>query len=116
MAEQDAVDEGADGCLFVGVEVGEGFEAQLPHVVGGGARLVVEDEFVGGGVEGEGEAADDVEGGLGLALFIAADLGDVEFDVVGELLLGEVALTAEGGEAFGEVHGEHGGWSFLFPL
>jgi hypothetical protein len=50
---------------------------------------------------------------LGFALLIPADLGDVEFDVVGELLLGEVALAAEGGEAFGEVHGEHGGWSFL---
>ena len=64
MAEQDAVDEGADGGLFVGVEVGEGLEAELPHVVGGGV-------------------------GLGLPL---------------------VRLT--GGEAFGEVHGEHGGWSF----
>jgi hypothetical protein len=48
-------------------------------VVGGGVRLVVEDKFVGGGVEGEGEAADDVGGGLGLALLVAADLGDVEF-------------------------------------
>jgi hypothetical protein len=55
VAEEDAVDEGADGCLFVGVEVGEGFEAQLSHVAGGGARLVAEDKFVGGGVEGEGE-------------------------------------------------------------
>ena len=51
MAEQDAVDEGADGCLFVGVEVGEGFEAELPHVVGGGVGFVVEDELVGGGVD-----------------------------------------------------------------
>ena len=39
VAEEDAVDEGADGGLFVGVEVGEGFEAELPHVVGGGVRL-----------------------------------------------------------------------------
>ena len=82
----------ADGCVVVGDEVGEGFEAELPHVVGGGARFVVEDEFVGGGVEGEGEAADDVEGGLGFALLVAADLGDVEFDVVGELLLGECVV------------------------
>ena len=35
VAEEDAVDEGADGGLFVGVEVGDGFEAELPGFVGG---------------------------------------------------------------------------------
>jgi hypothetical protein len=36
VAVEDAVDDGADGGLFVGVEVVGGFEAELP-VVGGGA-------------------------------------------------------------------------------
>jgi hypothetical protein len=36
--------------------------------------------------------------------FVAADLGDVDADGVGEGLLGESALLADGGEAVGEVH------------
>ena len=83
MLEEDAVDDGADGFLFVGVEVGDGFEAELP-VVGGGAVFGVEDELVGAGLECEGESSDDVEGGLCGALFVAADLGDVDVDAFGE--------------------------------
>jgi hypothetical protein len=49
VAERDAVDEGTDGCLVLGFKVGEGFDAELPHVVVGGARFVVEDEVVVGG-------------------------------------------------------------------
>jgi hypothetical protein len=30
VADEDAVDDGADGVLFVGVEVGDGLEAELP--------------------------------------------------------------------------------------
>jgi hypothetical protein len=59
VAEQDAVDEGADGCLFVGVEVGDGFEAELPGLVIGG--VVVEDELICAGVEREGESSDDLD-------------------------------------------------------
>jgi hypothetical protein len=60
VAEEDAVDDGADGGLFVGVEVVDGFEAGLP-VVGGGAVFGVEDELIGAGVERECESSDDVE-------------------------------------------------------
>lgn len=105
MADEDAVDDGADGVLFVGVEVGDGLEAELPVV--GGVFVGVEDELIGVGVEREGESADDVEGGLRGALFVAADLGDVDADLVGEGLLGEALGVAEGGEAFGEVHAVH---------
>lgn len=109
MADEDAFDDGADGVLFVGVEVLDGFEAELP-VVGGGAFVGVEDELIGAGVERECESSDDVEGGLCLALFVSADLGDVDVDAFGEDCLGEAAFVAEGGESFGEVHGdgEHG--------
>ena len=41
MADEDAVDDGADGVLFVGVEVGDGLEAELPVV--GGVFVGVED-------------------------------------------------------------------------
>jgi hypothetical protein len=40
-------------------------------------------------------------------LFVAADLGDVDADLLGEGLLGEALGVAEGGESFGEVHGVH---------
>ena len=79
MADEDAFDDGADGVLFVGVEVLDGFEAELP-VVGGGAFVGVEDELIGAGVERECESSDDVEGGLCWALFVSADLGDVDVD------------------------------------
>lgn len=62
MAEEGAFDEGADRLLFVGVELGDGFEV-VGEVVGGAALVVVEDEQICAGVEGEGEVADDVEGG-----------------------------------------------------
>lgn len=103
MFEEEGFDDVADGGSFVGVELAGGFEGEAEVGVGA-AFVVVEDQQVGGDVEGGGEAADDVEGGLGFAGFVAADLGDVELDGVGELGLGESALVAEGGEAFGEVH------------
>lgn len=46
-----------------------------------------------------------LEGGLVGAGFIAAQLGDVDADGVGEGLLGHAALFADRGEAVGEVHG-----------
>lgn len=41
---------------------------------------------------------------MGVAGFVAADLGDVQTDAVGEGLLGEALLFAERHEAVGEVH------------
>ena len=69
------------------------------------AFVGVEDEVVGGDGEGHGEVAEDLEGGLVGAGFIAAQLGDVDADGVGEGLLGHAALFADRGEAVGEVHG-----------
>ncbi len=73
VAEEGAFDEGADGGLFVGVELADGFEV-VGDLVGHGALAFVEDEHICAGVEGEREAADDVEGGLAGAGFIAAEL------------------------------------------
>lgn len=66
--------DGSDGGLFVGVEVGDGFESEVPFAVFGAVLVRIEDELVGVGVERECESSDDVEGGLCCALFIAADL------------------------------------------
>lgn len=103
--EQDGFDDVFDGGLFVLVELAGGVEGEAEVVVGS-AFVGVEDELVGGDVQGGGESADGVEGGLAGAGFVASDLGDVELDGFGELELGESAGFAEGGEAFGEVHRE----------
>ena len=105
VAEEDAFEDGSDVGFVFGVEVVGGFEGEAEVVVGS-AFVLVEDEVVCGDVEGGGESADDVEGGLCGAGFVASDLGDVELDGVCEVVLGESAGFAEGGEAFGEVHRE----------
>jgi hypothetical protein len=69
------------------VEAVGGFEGEAE--VGVGAAFVgVEDQQVGGDVEGGGEAAEGVEGGLAGAGFVAVDLGDVKLDGFGEAALG----------------------------
>jgi hypothetical protein len=65
----------------VGFEAADGLELEVEFVVGS-AFVVVEDELVGGGGEGEGEALERAHGGLGGALLVAMDLGLVELDEV----------------------------------
>ena len=74
------------------------------EVVAGSALGLVEEQGVGGDAEAAGELAEDLQGGLGLAGLIAADLGDVDAGLVGEGLLGEALEAAEGDEAVGEGH------------
>lgn len=105
MAQEGAFDEGADAGAFVGVELVERGQVESEGLVLGAAFLGVEDEFVGGDGERDGQRAEDVEGGLVGAGFVAAQLGDVDTDGVGEGLLGHAALFAYRGEAVGEVHG-----------
>lgn len=80
-----------------GVEVLDGFEVE-GEVVGGAAFVGVEDELIGADGQRYCESADDVEGGLGAAGFIAAELADVHAGAFGEGGLGEAAFFAEGGE------------------
>jgi hypothetical protein len=63
VAEECAFDDVADEGLFVGVEAVDGFELEV-EVWCWSAFVGVEDELVGGGGEGEGEVAEDVEGWL----------------------------------------------------
>jgi len=105
VAQEHGFDEGADDGFFVGVEVLDGFEVEA-KIVGGAAFVGVEDELIGADGERDCESADDVEGGLGAAGFIAAELADVDAGAFGESGLGEAAVFAEGGESVGEVHGE----------
>ena len=59
-------------------------EVHAQGVVGGAAFVLVEDEVVGGHGQGDGQGSQDVEGGLVGAGFVAAQLGDVDADGVGE--------------------------------
>lgn len=95
MAEEGAFDEPADGVELVGVELVEGFEVEARVGVGGAALVVVEDERVCAGVESKGELAEDVEGGLFGAGFVAADVGVELPRSRGHLILGET--LEEGG-------------------
>lgn len=70
------LDECEDGGFLVVVEAADGFQAQ-GEVAGGAALAGVEQERIRAGVQGNGEVAEDVHGGRGLAGFIAADVGDV---------------------------------------
>ena len=85
--------------LFVGVEAVEGFEFESEAGGCWAAVVVIEEERVGAGVEGEGECAQDVEGGLAGVGFIAAELADVDADAVGEGGLGESAFASGGSNA-----------------
>ena len=109
VAQECAFDHGDDECLFVGWEVVEGFHAEAEVLCLWAALGVAEDEGVGGDGEGDGDGAENVEGGLVGAGFVAAELGDVDADAVGEDLLGEAGGLACAGEAGGEVHGSRGG-------
>lgn len=108
MAEEGAFDEGADAGLLFGVELFEGLEV-VGDAVGDGALCFVEDEQICADVEGDGEAAEDVEGGLAGAGFVAAELADVDADGVGEHGLGVSSLLAEGRDSGSEAHGEQVG-------
>jgi hypothetical protein len=63
----------------------------------GAAFVGVEDQLVGGDCEGDGEGSEDVEGGLVGAGLVAAQLGDVDADGVGEGLLGQAASWSGAG-------------------
>lgn len=102
VAQEDGFDEGADGVFLVVVEAVEGFEVQ-GEVLVGAAVVLVEQERVCAGVQRECEVAQDVEGGLAGAGFVASDLGDVDAAAVGQGLLGQALLFACRGEAVGEV-------------
>ena len=51
-------------------------------------------------------SAQDIEGGLGAASLVSAELADVDAGALSERGLSEAAFFAEGGESVGEVHGE----------
>lgn len=87
VAQERAFDEGGDVFLFFGGELVDGFELEPQGWVLGAAFVVVEEERVSADVEGERQGAEDVEGGLTGAGFVAADLGDVGAGALGELLL-----------------------------
>lgn len=101
MSQEDGFDEVDDGGTFVVVELVEGFEVEAQVGAVGTALIFVEDQSVGADRERYGESSQDVEGGLAGAGFVASDLGDVDADLVGELLLGERGGLARSDQAGG---------------
>ena len=105
MLEEHGLDEPLDHLALVGIEVARRLIGQ-PEVLVGIAIMLSEDERVSRHVHRDGDLGEHVEGGRTRPRFIAADLGDVDADAVGEGLLGQAPFFAGGGEAGGEVH-EH---------
>jgi hypothetical protein len=104
VAEEGVFNEGADGCLFFGAYLADCSEVVV-EAVGDGAFCFFEDERIWADGEGDGESSKDAEGGLAGAALVAAQLGDVDADPVGERRFSERPLSAEGGEAGSEGHG-----------
>lgn len=106
-AEEESFEGGFEVVAAVGVEAGGCFEGEFEVVVGS-AFVGFEQERVCAGLERDGEVAEDVEGGLVGAGFVAADVRDVDAGAFREGLLGEASLFAEVGESVGEVHVDGG--------
>ena len=75
VSEEGAFDEGADGGLFVGVELGDGFEVVAEFGGDVGVAFVgVEDEHICADGEFGGEAAQDVGGPRGFRTVVVGML------------------------------------------
>jgi hypothetical protein len=94
-----------DGLVLV-VELTDGLESEL-QIIGGSALAVIEDEKVGGNMEREGDLAQDVERGLGVAGLVALDLREMDAGRLGHLGLGEVEGAPQGGQPVCEAHCYH---------
>src|SRR5690606_16552687 len=66
----------------------------------------LEDQFIQRDVQGEGDLFEAIEGGLGAAGLVAADLIDVQAGEVGELRLGQSLGLAQAQEVGGDAHAE----------
>ena len=75
MFEDEGVEEGLGGFLFVFGEGGDGLDLE-PELFIGAALVVREDEGVGADPEGAGELAETQEGRLGGAGLVAVDLDE----------------------------------------
>jgi hypothetical protein len=67
------------------------------QVLVGASLVLIENERIRADGQSDCELAQHVEGGRGVAGLIAADLRDVDADVLGERALGHFALVAQGG-------------------
>jgi hypothetical protein len=103
--EEEGVEDGFDDLAFLGIESGEGLEVKAEVVVGTSLTLV-EQKHICADPQGSGEAAEDVEGGLGAPSLVASQVGNVHPYRLGEGFLAEASLLAEGDDALGKLHDE----------
>ena len=93
MLEDEAFEDGLRGLAFVFVELLQRLELQAQGIVRA-ALVLVEQQLVGADGKRLGQLADHLQRGLGVALLVALDLGDVDAGQIGQGLLGELAVLA----------------------
>jgi len=104
--EQQRVEHVFDDPLLVSIELRDGLELQAQRGVGA-ALGDVEQKRICADTQRFRKVAQDVERRVGRAGFVAPHLSDVHANGVGERLLAQMTLLAQGGEAFGEFHGRY---------
>jgi len=106
VAGQEGAEQGAHVGLFALVQEHGGLEGQAEGLVSGEALLVAEHQRVGAHRQGNSQAAQRPERGLGGARLVAAQLGDVDPGPLGQGDLGEPGLPSQLGQALAELHGQ----------
>ena len=101
---QEGLEQGAHVVLLGLVQEHRGLEEQPQGLVGGEAFVVAEHQRVGAHREGDGQAPQCPQRGLGGAGLVAAQLGDVHLGPLGQGDLGEPGLAAKQSQAFPELH------------
>lgn len=98
-AIEDALGDGA----LLGIELADSLELELEGFVRAPVG-VSKDQLIQAHAEGERDFAERIERGLRGAGLVALDLGEVQAEGIGQVLLGPAALFAPGAEAVAEVH------------
>lgn len=105
MFEDEGVEDRFGSLFLLGPELTDGFELEAEVLVGA-AGVGPEDELVGRDLEGEGQALQGLEGGLGANGLVAVDLDQGEAGARGQGLLAEAVSLAVLGQAGAEVGGD----------
>ena len=105
MLEDDGVDEPDDGLLVVGAGALQLAEAlqEAAVVEGPGIRLVARQQVVHGGVKELGQLQELVRRGDVQAQLVLVELREIDSYFSGQLLLGPLALLAQGLEPPAEI-------------
>ena len=104
--EQQRVEHVFDHTLLVRIELGDSLELQAQRGVGVALCHVLQKHICGDSQRFR-KVAQDIKRRVRRPGFVTPHLSDVHTHDVGERLLAQMALLAQGGEAFGEFHRRH---------